>query len=195
MTPNNKEAMTMARLPYLTPDDLAPDDRDLLARNANLYKLLVHSPDGARSFSRLGNWIRHKSRLDGRLRELAILNVGYLTQTEYEYTHHIEIGRNFGVTDDDIRALADGTDGKATGLDEVSQLVLRASREMTLDLSMREDTFNALRSHLGDEGMVDLTIAVSFYNGVIRLLKTMQIDLEPGYQELLDEFPFGEAGS
>ena len=181
----------MARLPYLTQDDLDPDDRDLLARDANLYKLLVHSPNGARSFSRLGNWIRHKSTLDGRLRELAILNVGYLTKTAYEYTHHIEIGRNFGLTDDDIRALADGSDGQATGLDEVSQLVLRASREMTLELSMREETFNALRGHLGEEGMVDLTIAISFYNGVVRLLKTMQIDVEPDYVPYLEKFPFG----
>jgi len=180
----------MARLPYLSKDDVDPKHHDLLAIDANLYRLLVHSPEGARRLRALASWIRSESTLDGRLRELAILNVGYLTKTAYEYTHHITIGRRFGITDDDLRALADGTDGAATGLDEVSQLVLRASREMTEDLAMHDDTFRRLREHLGDEGMVDLIIAVSLYNGVVRLLKTLDIDLEPEYEAYLEDFPF-----
>jgi hypothetical protein len=41
----------MARLPYLEPDDVAPEYRDMLKRNTNLHKLLVNSPDMARAFS------------------------------------------------------------------------------------------------------------------------------------------------
>ena len=68
-----------ARLPYLNADDVAEEDRDLLARNINLARELVHSPKALRNFSRLGMWIRRESTLDARLRELAILQVGYLT--------------------------------------------------------------------------------------------------------------------
>ena len=75
---------------------------------------LVHSPDGLRSSCALGHFIRHNSRLDPRLRELAILQVGYLERSAYEYSHHVEIGRDFGVSDDDIRAIADETEGRAT---------------------------------------------------------------------------------
>ena len=59
----------MARLPYLDASDLAPEHRDLLARPINLYRALVHSPEALRSFSGLGHFIRHKSRLDPRLRD------------------------------------------------------------------------------------------------------------------------------
>ena len=183
----------MARLPYLEKSDLAETDQDLLSRDINLAKLLVHSPDGAQSFGRLGNWIRHKSNLDPRLRELAILQVGYSTRTEYEYSHHIKFGRDFGLSDDDIRAVAEETAGRSTDIDEVARLVLLAAREMTMDLEMSEATFKALHDHLGSEDLMELTIVISFYNGVVRLLRTLDIDTEESYLPYLKEFPLPTA--
>jgi len=116
----------MARVPYLEPSDLAPENRDLLARNINLYRALVHSPEGTRSFVTLAKYIRFHSRLDPRLREIAILQVGYLTRSPYEYSHHIKIGRDFGVTDDDIRAIEAETKGETTNLSPLAKAVLRA---------------------------------------------------------------------
>src|SRR6202030_1806131 len=84
----------MARLPYLETDQVAPEYRDMLARNTNLQKLLVNSPDMARAFSGLGGYIRHKSKLNPRLRELAILQVGWLEKAEYEVTHPVEIKKH-----------------------------------------------------------------------------------------------------
>src|SRR5947209_11134975 len=49
---------------------------DMLKRNTNLHKLLVNSPEMARAFNGIGGYIRFKSKLDPRLRELAILQVG-----------------------------------------------------------------------------------------------------------------------
>ena len=95
----------MARVPYLTRDDLEPDDRVLLDRPANIFRALVNSPKGARAFARHGNYILSRSKLDPRLRELAIIQVGYSTNSPYEYAHHVEIGRQNGVSDDDLRAI------------------------------------------------------------------------------------------
>jgi alkylhydroperoxidase family enzyme len=95
---HNRSTAAMARLPYLDRRDLKPEHQDLLTRNINLYRGLVHSPDGLRAFSALGHFIRHTSRLDPRLREMAILQVGYLARSPYEYSHHVEIGRDFGVS-------------------------------------------------------------------------------------------------
>src|ERR1043165_217429 len=107
----------MARLPYLEPDQVAPEYRDMLKRNTNLHKLLANSPDMAKSFNGVGNFIRFKSKLDPRLRELAILQVGWLEKSEYEFTHHVKIGKEFGVTDEDIKALMIETKGKPSNLD------------------------------------------------------------------------------
>jgi alkylhydroperoxidase family enzyme len=179
----------MARLPYLDKSDLAPEHQDLLARSINLFRLMVHSPGGARAFSALGQYIRFGSKLDPRLREMAILQVGYLTRSVYEYTHHIKIGRDFGVSDDDIRAIAAETAGKATALDALTRAVLRAAREMTEGLAASDETFAALRNDLDEERLTDLVLIIAFYNAVVRFLGTMQIDNEPEYQRLLAEFP------
>ncbi len=180
----------MARVPYLEQSDLAPEDQSLLNRPIWLAKALVNSPKAARAFFGLGGYIRHGSKLDPRLRELAILQVGWLARSPYEWSHHVKLGHDFGVTDADVRALIDDTDGKPTDLDALSKLVLQAAREMTRDGAMSAPTFAALQTELGNELVVDLTLTIGFYNAVVRVLGTLQIDVEPDYQPYLDQFPF-----
>ena len=179
----------MARLPYLTQDDLKPADKDLLKRDIALYRILSYSPDGARAFGTLGRYIRFGSKLDGRLRELAILQVGYLARAPYEYSHHIKIGYDFGVTKDDIEALIADTEGKPNNLEPLAKTVLRAAREMSTKMEVSDATFAELKAALSDEHIIDLMITIAFYNGVVRFLGAMQIDVEPEYQKYLDEFP------
>ena len=96
----------MARLPYLDAADLAAEHRDLLDSPINLRRALAHSPGALQGFIALALYLRHDSPLDPRLRELAIIQVGYVSGAAYEYGHHIEIGARVGVTDDDLRAIA-----------------------------------------------------------------------------------------
>ena len=180
----------MARLPYLDVTDLAPEHKHLLKRNINLLRLMSQSPKGATAFHTMGQYIRHESPLNPRLREMAILQVGYMTRCVYEYTHHIKISRDFGVSDEDIRADAKETKGHATDLDVLTQAVLRAAREMTQSFAATDSTFEVLKAHLDNESLTDLVLIISFYNAVVRFLETMQIDNEPEYQALLADFPF-----
>jgi alkylhydroperoxidase family enzyme len=184
----------MPRLPYLDPSDVAAEHHGLFFRNFNLYRGLMHSPQALRAFRTLGRFIRESSTLDGRLREMAILQVGYLARAPYEWAHHVEIGRRFGVSDADIRAISEETAGRATGLDPLAKTVLRAAREMTRELGASDATFAELRQGLSNEHVTDLVIAIAFYNAVVRVLATMQIDLEDEYKKYLDEFPLPAGG-
>jgi hypothetical protein len=60
---------------------------------------------------------------------------------------------------------------------------------MTLDLAISDATFAALRRELDNERLTDLVVTISFYNGLVRLLETMQVDVEEDYLPYLDEFP------
>jgi alkylhydroperoxidase family enzyme len=133
--------------------------------------------------------IRHDSRLDPRLRELAILQVGYSTRQPYEYAHHVKLALEFGCSEADIRALADETAGKPTQLDALAKLVLRAAREMTDDRAMSDATFAALHRELDNDRLMELIIAIATYNSVIRILNTLQVDLEDSYRQYLEKFP------
>ena len=41
---------------------------------------------------------------------------------------------------------------------------------------------------------INLGITVAFYNGVVRLLAALQIDVEDDYRRFLDEFPLPVGG-
>jgi len=179
----------MARVPYLEADDLSPADQDLLKRPITLFKALVNSPNAARAFHGLGDYIRYGSKLDMRLRELAILQVGWLARSPYEWSHHVRLGLDFGVSEADIQALIDEADGKPTSLDALTRQVLQAAREMTTDGEMSDATFAALQAALGNEQVVDLTITIAFYNAVVRVLATLRIDVEDDYLPYLHRFP------
>jgi alkylhydroperoxidase family enzyme len=99
----------------------------------------------------------------------------------------VKIGRDFGVTDDDIRALMAG--GNTPPLDQLARIVLQGAREMTQNGAMADATFAALQEALGNEQMVDLTLTIAFYNAVVRVLATLQIDVEPEYMPYLRQFP------
>ena len=179
----------MARVPYLDMADLSAENQDLLKRPINLHRTLAHSPGAARAMNGMGQFIRYGSKLDPRLRELAILQVGWLARSPYEWSHHVKIGHDFGVTDDDITALIDDTAGKPAKLDVMAKTVLLAAREMTRDGAMSDRTFTTLQSALGNEQVVDLTVAIGFYNAVVRVLATLQIDVEEDYMPYLRQFP------
>jgi alkylhydroperoxidase family enzyme len=179
----------MARVPYLNPSDLPPEHQDILLRPIALNRAMANSPHAAKALDDFSMFIRHRSKLDPRLRELAILQVGYLARSPYEYSHHVKIGRDAGVTDEDIRAIGEETAGRPSTLDALSRDVLRGAREMTGDLAMSDQTFAALEKTLGREHLIDLTLVIAFYNGVVRLLGTLQIDVEPEYRRYLEEHP------
>ncbi|MFM9942949.1 MAG: carboxymuconolactone decarboxylase family protein [Hyphomicrobiaceae bacterium] len=183
----------MARLPYIEKSQLPPEHQDLMKRDISLYKQLVHSPGALRAFQGLGYYIRWKSPADARLRELAILQVGWLAQSPYEWSHHVKIGYDFGVTDDDIKAMIAETEGKPSSLDPVAKLVCKGAREMTTEGAMAKSTFEALRQHMSNEHLVDLIVTTGFYNAVVRVLASLEIDVEPEYQKYLDKHPLPNA--
>jgi len=179
----------MARVPYLQQSDLPPEHQDILARPIALNRAMANSPNAAKAMTGLAMYIRHHSKLDPRLRELAILQVGYLTKQAYEYSHHVKIGREFGVTEDDIHAIEKESAGQATDLPPLTRAALRAARELTAQPNLSDQTFAELRKGLDHERIVDLLLIISIYCGVVRLLAALQIDVEDDYVHYLQEFP------
>jgi alkylhydroperoxidase family enzyme len=112
----------MARVPYLEPSDLAPEDQDLLKRPIWLFKALVNSPKAARAFSGLGSYIRYGSKLDPRLRELAILQVGWLARSPYEWSHHVKLGHDFAAV---LNATALRSQSRSASSEWVASATLR----------------------------------------------------------------------
>jgi alkylhydroperoxidase family enzyme len=120
---------------------------------------------------------------------MAIIQVGYSARSVYEYTHHIEIGLTFGVTEADIRAIADETAGRPTQLEPAAKAVLRAAREITKEGDLSDAAFAELKAHLDNEQFIELIFAIANYNSVVRMIAALRLDLEPEYRKYLEQFP------
>lgn len=179
----------MAIVPYVTPDKLGEEHRELLVRPINLFRGLANSPELFARFHAMGEWIRWDCELDPREREMLILAVGYLTNSPYEFSHHIALSAQFGVTDADIAALVDHLEGRASALGDRERLLADSARELTEDRRLADATADALVETFGNARVVDIVAIGSFYNMVVRVLGGLRIDNEPEYEQHLDRFP------
>jgi alkylhydroperoxidase family enzyme len=171
----------MARVKLNETTDLPESHRWLFERMEqrggllNIFRALSHSPEALRRFMKFGSYFLEDGKLDPKLRELAILRAGWLCQARYEFSQHVSFGRRVGLTDDQIRAIAEPS-AAAFAPNELA--VLAFASEMTADTRVSDETFAAVRAFLDEEQVVELTMVTGFYNMVSRVLNTLQVDVD-----------------
>lgn len=178
----------MARLPYPDPDGLPEDVRkvyDALPAKLNIFRMLLQAPTCVRGFMQLGGSILQRQALDPRLRELAILRVAALSRATYEWTQHVPIAKAVGASDAEVEAMREG---RLEGLDERAAAVVRFTEECVREVRVTDPTFDALRRHLPDREVAELTLAVGYYMLVARFLETLGVDLEESRPEFVSGF-------
>src|SRR5579872_3681230 len=97
----------MARIEYCDTSKSNERTKEILGknRNANIFRMMAHSPSYFEQYCRLGGAIRHRGELDPIVRELAITRTGILCESPSEIVAHKRIGNNLGVTDEQNGAL------------------------------------------------------------------------------------------
>lgn len=187
----------MARVPYLNRDELPDEYRYLLdERPINLRRALVNLPGLAASYARIAEWFRRDAEVDPRLRELAILYIGYTHASAYAFCQHVAIGTRHGLTTDDIRAVTDVVNGRAVDLPGLDATVVDAARQITHDATLNDATWEGLVAGLGRSQAMELVMAICHYNYVIRMLAALRIDVEEEWSAPLAQFdpPDGAGG-
>jgi len=174
-----------ARVPYLNREDLPEAERvifDNLAKESggavgNIFRVIANTPKFLRRFCSMGNQLRNKTALDPKLRELAILTVGRLTDAQYEFVHHLSIARRVGVSREQLEALADWE--KSPKFSDHERAVIRYAAEATSNVRVTDTTWNALKTFLNTQRMMELVQNVAYYNMVVRILVPLGVELEP----------------
>jgi alkylhydroperoxidase family enzyme len=170
----------MARIDYSDPTKHNDRTRELLEknRNANIFRMMAHSPSYLSQYCRLGGAIRNRGELDPIVRELAITRTGILCQAPYEVVAHKRIGKNVGVTDQQNEALENWQ--SATCFDETQRAALAFTDEIVKLHKPTDATFNAIRARLTPGALVELQLSVGFYIMTSKFLETFAIDMQPG---------------
>lgn len=179
----------MARIPYLTEEDITDENREVLSRNINLYWAAGHAAGGATIFSQMGLWLRFDSKFDTRLREFAILTVGYVSRSPYEWAQHCKLAFDFGATEQDMERLIAELEGEDTDFSAVEKAIIHGAADMTRDTRMTDANWNTLSAEFSTELMVELVQAIAFYCGLVRFLNTLEIDLEEEIKPWLARYP------
>src|SRR6202050_3918351 len=138
----------MARIEYCDTSKSNERTKEILGknRNANIFRMMAHSPSYFEQYCRLGGAIRHRGELDPVVRELAITRTGILCEAPYEVVAHKRIGGNVGVTDEQTAALGDWK--SATCFDQTQRAALAFTDEIVKLHRPTDATFNAIAVRL-----------------------------------------------
>jgi 4-carboxymuconolactone decarboxylase len=175
----------MARVKLLQPEDV-PDQPALIERIRkgrrgnviNVYKIMLHSPDLASVWLDLVNAVRWKTELDGRLREIVIVRVGYLNRCAYVVKQHVPgICVADGLPQEEADTLFDWPASKF--FSERERAALAYADAMTQDVDVPDAVFAELQKHFNERQIVELTVLVGTYNMHTRIGQALQIDPEP----------------
>lgn len=155
--------------------------RELLGergRPLNIFLTLAKNEALFTAFSKLGGHLlgRHAT-IPRRERELVILRVGWRSGSDYEFGQHTLIGRQVGVTDDEIARLArDGLDG----WDEGDAALLTMADELCADDDVSDATWAALAARWSEPQLLELLVLAGFYRLVSGFLRSVAVQREPG---------------
>ncbi len=177
---------TQPRVPALTEDQWTDEVRAILApttalsggRVFNIFATLAHHPKLLKRWLLFGDHVLSKSTLPARERELAILRVGWLCRSEYEWAQHVVIGKLVGLNDDDIERVRRGPE--AEGWSPAEAALLQATDELHTDKYIGDATWAALEQHFDLQQRIDLIFAVGQYTLVSMALRSLRVPLDPG---------------
>jgi alkylhydroperoxidase family enzyme len=180
----------MALLPYVDESTAGAKTREILGntpRKLNVARMMANASEPVfQNFSRLGNALLTKGKLDPKLRELAILRTAKVSRSIYEWTQHVPIAKAVGMSDAQMAAVENWE--AATCFSDLERLVLRLTDEVARGVKGSHATLEAVKQHLGTGEVVELIMAIGFWGMVARVLETTEVDLEDfaGKVNLLD---------
>jgi len=129
---------------------------------AGPFNAMLYAPPVGHALQELGAAIRFRTELAPRIREMAILVVAQAWDSAYERASHEPIGREAGLTDEEIEALRGGADPRFPDKQEqAAYSVVRALAGPAADLD--DEEYDAAVAVLGERALVELSTLVGYY--------------------------------
>ena len=104
----------------------------------------------------------------------------HLSGVAYEWAHHWPMAIAAGVSEEKLRALSDWPESPL--FSEEERAALRVTDEISGGPAASEEAVAKLKEHFTPSEVIELTLTISFYVCVARLLKTLDVDIEPEYE-------------
>ncbi|MDO8477076.1 MAG: carboxymuconolactone decarboxylase family protein, partial [Candidatus Rokubacteria bacterium] len=149
----------MARLPSITSKDQVPPkdhaivDGIVQSRGAlqGPFTMFLHCPELAGRLAHLGAFVRFEGSLDMRVRVLAAMTVARELDAVYVWGAQTGGARRLGVPETTITAVREK---HARGIPPEDAQIVEFTRELIRKHRVDDATFKALRTRLGDDGLI-----------------------------------------
>ncbi len=172
------------RVPFLSKEEALKRGRELgmddYIAQLNLFRVLLHYPEVAIELNTsIIALVSSDAALSHRLRELIIMRVAWVTQSEYEWTQHWQVSIMFGLQEAEIVAVKDWQ--KTDLFDEHERIVLKATDDTLTHGSIQQATWDKL-AQLFPEPASQITIVASIGNWLMfaQIMESLDIPLEDG---------------
>ncbi len=139
---------------------MMPEERRNPSAAGNAISTFVNHPELTRSYLAFSFYLLTRSTLAPRLRELAVLRIAHLTSCAYEWDEHVVIGKNAGLSEDDIAALQAAARPPTSSIARCSRRSTNSSRRPASPTT----TWAALGEQLDKRQLMDFVFTVGGYH-------------------------------
>lgn len=181
--------MTRPRVPRLPVEEAkaAADEAgvpDYMAELA-IFQVLLNHPTLARALNDLLATMLWHGTLDTRLRELAIMRIGWLTASDYEWTQHWRVALGLGVSAEDLVGVRDWR--AHSGFGPTERAVLAATDDVMNDGTVGAESWAACERELGPDPavLIEMVTAIGAWRMLAGILHSLEVPLEDG----IDSWP------
>ena len=150
--------------------------RSIRAPQMNLFNVLGQHKLLFLSFLPYSGVLLNWGKLPKRDKELVILRVGHLRNSEYELQQHRRLAKSRGVDS----ALQDKIFAGPTagGLTDRQRALLAAVDEFVLNRDLSDDTFADLSAHLTREQVIEFCALAGHYDAIAAILATLRVPMD-----------------
>lgn len=142
------------------------------------FNVWLRSPGIGNLVQQLGEEIRFRSSLSGKLNELAILVTARNWTSQYEWVAHHKLALEGGLDPKIAEAIAQGR--RPEGMDADETLVYEFSTELQASKGVSDAMFARAVARFGERGVVDLISVNGFYVLVSMCLNVDRTPVPPG---------------
>lgn len=184
----NGKAFTMLgdRFKPLTYEQMNPEQKKMTdiavsqRGTGGSFNINVRDPDGGQLFFNMGDRVRFHMSVPDKLKELAICLTARYWGAQYEWLAHHRAGVQAGLSEDKVKAIAEGR--RPVGMSADEEAVYNFITELFKTKQVSDETFTALKIVVGERGVVDLIVTAGYYQAVSMLMNADRLPVNANQQ-------------
>jgi 4-carboxymuconolactone decarboxylase len=175
----------MPRISPATREGLAPEDQQyfdaIVGSRGSIrgpYGVLLNSPKLAARVADTGAFVRFEFDVPEALKETVIIASAKEMESQYEFSAHARLAREAGVSEETIKAIANGS--APAGLSGDEALLVGFVHDLLRNHKVSDATFSAMTARFGERDTLHFTVLVGHYLLVAQVLTAFDVELGPG---------------